>query len=229
MYVHTFALSIKIKTNQQMKKTSTLFIAFMLLIAGIATAQTKTMTKTVTKTVAAAGPTNWTADPMHSSVKFTVPHMGISEVEGRFGTFAGTMVQQGADFTNAQVNFTADVSSVNTDNDMRDKHLKSDDFFNADKYPKMTFVSTSFKKGKGNTYVLEGNLTIRDVTKKVKFEVSYGGTMTDPYGNIKSGFKATGKISRAAYNLKWNTVKEGVAVVGDEVTIILNLEFAKAK
>lgn len=202
-----------------MKKTATLFIAFMLLIAGIANAHTK----------AAGGATNWGADPMHSSIKFTVPHMGISEVEGRFGTFTGAMVQQGADFNNAQVNFTVDVNSVNTDNEMRDKHLKSDDFFNADKYPKMTFVSTSFKKGKGNTYVLEGNLTIRDVTKKVKFEVSYGGTITDPYGNVKSGFKATAKISRAAFNLKWNTMKEGVAMVGDDVSIILNLEFAQAK
>jgi polyisoprenoid-binding protein YceI len=196
-----------------MKKTATLFVAFMLMLIGVATAQS----------------TNWSVDPAHSSIKFTVPHMSISEVEGRFGAFTGTLVAPGADFNNAQVSFSVDVASVNTDNDMRDKHLKSDDFFNAEKYPKMTFVSTSFKKIKGNTYTLEGNLTIRDVTKKVKFAVTYGGTMTDPYGNIKSGFKATGKISRAAYNLKWNTVKEGVAVVGDEVTILLNLEFAKAK
>ena len=214
-----------------MTKTRTLLVAAMLLVTGAASAQTTTKTKTVKKTttVTTAAPTNWSVDPMHSSIKFTVPHMSISEVEGRFGTFAGAIVAPKADFENAQVNFNVDVSSVNTDNDMRDKHLKSDDFFNAEKYPKMTFVSTSMKKVKGNSYILEGNLTIRDVTKKVKFAVTYGGTITDPYGNIKAGFKATSKISRAAFNLKWNTMKEGVAMVGDDVTIILNLEFAQAK
>lgn len=94
----------------------------------------------------------------------------------------------------------------------------------------MTFTSTSFKKVKGNIYTLEGNLTIRNVTKKVKFAVLYGGTMVDPWGNTKAGFKATGKISRAAYGLKWNQVTEaGGAVVGDEVSMTLNLEFAKQK
>ena len=219
MDVCTYICSSIKKTK--MKKTSTLFIAFILLAAGFATA------KTAKK--APADITNWSADGMHSSVKFTVSHMGISEVEGRFKIFDGSIVSPTPDFNHAQISFNADVNSINTDNDMRDTHLKSDDFFNAEKYPKMTFVSTSFKKIKGNQYELEGNLTIRDVTKKVKFDVTYGGTMTDPYGNIKSGFKATGKISRSAYNLKWNTVKEGVAVVGDEVSILLNLEFAKAK
>ena len=113
---------------------------------------------------------------------------------------------------------------------MRDKHLKSDDFFNAEKFPKMSFVSTSFKKVRGNMYLLEGNLTIRDVTKPVKFTTVYGGTVTDPYGNIKAGFKATGKISRKAYNLLWNKLTEaGGAVVGDEVTMTINTEIGKQK
>ncbi len=109
---------------------------------------------------------------------------------------------------------------------MRDKHLKSDDFFNAEKYPKMSFTGISLQKSTGGNYVLEGNLAIRDVTKKMKFAVTYGGTMVDPYGNTKAGFKAIGHISRKAYNLKWNALTEaGGAVVGDEVTILLNLEF----
>jgi len=172
----------------------------------------------------------WNVDPMHTSVKFTVTHLVVSEVEGRFKVFNGTIDAPSADFNNAQINFTVDVSSINTDQDDRDKHLKSDDFFNAEKFPKMTFVSTSFKKGKGKEYALEGNLTIRDVTKKVKFAVTYGGTVTDPYGNIKAGFKATGKLSRKEYGLMWNKLTEaGGAIVGDEVNMLINLEFAKQK
>ena len=196
-----------------MKKTTLFFTAAMLLFAA-----------------ANAQVTKWSNDPMHSSVKFTVSHLTVSEVEGRFKTFSGSIETPSKDFNNASVNFTVDVASVTTDDDNRDKHLKSDDFFNAEKYPQMTFKSTSFKKVKGNIYALEGNLTIRDVTKKVKFVVMYGGTAVDPYGNTKAGFKANGKISRKDYNLKWNKLTEaGGAVVGDEVTILLNMEFAKQK
>lgn len=197
-----------------MKKLSTIFAAAMLLFAaGTTSAQSK-----------------WSVDASHSSVKFTVSHLMVSEVDGSFGKYDGSIDAPGADFNNATVNFTVDVNSVNTDNEMRDKHLKSDDFFNAEKYPNMTFKSTSFKKGKGNSYVLEGNLTIRDVTKKVKMDVTYGGSVVDPWGNTKAGFKAVTKISREAYGLKWNKLTEaGGAVVGDEVTITLKLEFAKGK
>jgi polyisoprenoid-binding protein YceI len=174
--------------------------------------------------------TNWNIDPVHSSVKFSVSHLTVSEVEGSFKVFSGSVESKTPDFNNATINFTVDVNSINTDNDMRDKHLKSDDFFNAQKYPAMTFKSTSFKKVKGNMYALEGNLTIRDVTKKVKFTTIYGGTVKDPYGNIKAGFKATGKISRKAYNLLWNKLTEaGGAVVGDEVTMNINVELGQQK
>ncbi len=195
-----------------MRKTNA-FIAGLLLLAGTATAQEK-----------------WNVDASHSNVKFSVEHLMVSEVEGHFGKFNGMIDAPSADFNNAKVEFTVDVSTINTDNEMRDKHLKSDDFFNAEKYPQMIFKSTSFKKGKGNNYTLEGDLTIRDVTKKVKFDVVYGGTVKDPWGNTKAGFKTSTKISRKAYGLKWNTLTEaGGAVVGDEVTIILKLEFGKAK
>ena len=196
-----------------MKKISTLIASAMLFVAASATAQSK-----------------WSVDGSHSNVKFSVSHLVISEVEGSFTKFDGSIEAPGADFNNSVVNFTVDVNSVNTDNEGRDKHLKGDDFFNAEKYPQMKFKSTSFKKGKGNNYIMEGDLTIRDVTKKVKFDVVYGGSTVDPWGNTKSGFKTTTKVSRKAYGLMWSKMTEaGGAVVGDEVTIILKLEFAKAK
>ena len=174
--------------------------------------------------------TKWNADVVHSSVKFTVEHLVISEVEGSFKTFNGTMTADKPDFQGAAIDFTVDVNSISTDNNMRDTHLKSDDFFNVQKYPKMTFKSTSFKKVAGNKYTLTGNLTLRDVTKSVKFDVIYGGTAKDGYGNTKAGFKATAVINRFDYGLKWNNLTEaGGMTVGKDVTISLRLEFAQAK
>ena len=174
--------------------------------------------------------TKWNVDKTHSNVKFSVAHLVISEVDGAFKSFNGSLTSTKPDFSDAAIEFTVDVNSVNTDNEMRDGHLKGDDFFNAEKYPQMSFKSTSFKKVKGNVYVLTGNLTIRDVTKKAVFNVTYGGTAKDGYGNTKAGFKASTTIDRLAYNLKWNSLTEaGGSVVGKDVTINLNLEFAQAK
>jgi polyisoprenoid-binding protein YceI len=174
--------------------------------------------------------TKWNVDVVHSSVKFTVEHLVISEVEGQFKTFSGSMTSTKPDFIGSTVDFSVDVNSISTDNDMRDTHLKSDDFFNAEKFPKMTFKSTSFKKLSGNKYALTGNLTIRDVTKSVTFDVTYGGTAKDGYGNTKAGFKATTVINRFDYGLKWSALTEaGGMTVGSDVTIALRLEFAQAK
>jgi polyisoprenoid-binding protein YceI len=174
--------------------------------------------------------TKWNVDNVHSSVKFSVPHLVISEVEGSFKKFDGSVAAAKPDFTDANVNFNIDVNSINTDNEMRDKHLKGDDFFNAEQYPNMTFKSTSFKKVSGNKYALSGNLTIRNVTKPVKFDVVFGGTAKDGYGNTKAGFKATTVINRFDYNLKWNSLTEaGGATVGKDITIDLKLQFAQAK
>lgn len=180
-------------------------------------------------TTGAFAQTNWKLDNSHSSVKFSVVHLMVSETEGNFKGFDGTLSSKNVDFTDADISFTVDVNSINTDNEMRDKHLKSDDFFNAEKFPQMKFKSTSFKKVSGNKYVLEGDLTIRDVTKKVKFDVVYRGTQKDPYGNTKAGFKATGSIKRLEYGLKWNVMSEATAVVSDEVSVVINLEYAQAK
>lgn len=172
----------------------------------------------------------WNLDNSHSNVKFTVTHLVISEVEGYFKSFNGTLTASKPDFSDAKIDFTVDVSSINTDNEMRDNHLKGDDFFNAEKFPQMKFSSLSFKKLSDKKYELTGNLTIRDVTKKVKFDVVFGGTTKDPWGNTKAGFKATATINRLEYGLKWNTMTEaGGAVVGPEVEIRINAEFAKEK
>ncbi len=172
----------------------------------------------------------WKVDNVHSSVKFSVTHLVISEVEGSFKVYNGSLSTTKDDFSDAVINFSIDVNSINTDNDMRDGHLKGDDFFNAAAYPTMTFVSTSFKKKEGNKYVLTGNLTIRNVTKKIIFDVKYGGTGKDGYGNTKAGFKVTGSINRFDYGLKWNALTEaGGATVGAEVSLSANLEFALSK
>lgn len=183
--------------------------------------------------IASFAQTKWTVDPMHSFVNFSIKHMGISFVDGSFKKFDGTLTANQADFTDAQINFTVDVASISTSVEMRDNHLKTDDFFNAEKFPKMTFVSTSFKKlgtkspkQKTNAYILTGKLTIREVTKEVKFMVTYGGTAKDQQGNTKIGFRATTTINRLDYNIKYDPTGAGVA---KEVKIALNLEFAQAK
>ena len=176
--------------------------------------------------VASFAQTKWTVDPMHSFVNFSVKHMGISFVDGSFKKFDGSIVVAKADLTDAKINFTVDVNSINTGVDMRDNHLKTDDFFNAEKYPTMTFESTSFKKGKGNAYVLSGKLTIRDVTKDVKFAVVYGGTAKDQQGNTKAGFMATTSVNRLDYNIKYDPTGAGVA---KDIKVTLNLEFTQAK
>lgn len=174
--------------------------------------------------------TKWNVDKSHSNVRFTVTHLVISEVEGSFKSFDGTVTSGNADFNDASISFTVDVNSINTDNEMRDNHLKSPDFFDAAKYNKMTFQSTGFKKLSDKKYVLYGNLTIREVTKPVTFDVTYGGTVKDPWGNIKAGFKASTTINRFDYNLKWNTVTEaGGAVVGQDVVIDIKVELNQAK
>lgn len=177
--------------------------------------------------------TKWTTDPMHSFVNFSVKHSGISFVDGSFKKFNGVATGSKADLSDLKINFTVDVASINTGVEMRDNHLKTDDFFNAEKYPTMTFVSTSIKQiaakvpnQKVKHYTLSGKLTIRDVTKDVKFNVTYGGTAKDQQGNTKAGFMATATINRLDYNIKYDPTGMGV---GKDINITLNLQFAQAK
>lgn len=176
----------------------------------------------------ADAPGKWTIDKAHSNVKFTVTHLVVSDVDGSFKLFDGSMEHTKADYSDAKINFSVDVNSVSTDNDMRDKHLKSDDFFNAEKFPEMKFQSTSFTPQGGNKYKLAGNLTIRDVTKPVVFETTYGG-IVNAMGKTKAGFKAKTSINRFDYNLKWDKATEaGGLVVGKEVELVVNVELNKS-
>ena len=174
--------------------------------------------------------TKWNVDAVHSNVKFSLTHLVISEVEGNFKVYSGSVETPKSDFSDASIAFVVDIKSINTENEMRDRHLKSDDFFNAEKYPMANFKSTSWKKVGENKFTLEGDLTIRDITKRVSFDVVYGGTVKDGYGNTKAGFKATAVINRFDYNLKWNMLTEaGGMTVGKDVTITLRLEFTQQK
>lgn len=172
--------------------------------------------------------TKWIIDKAHTKVQFSVTHLVISEVTGSFKNFDATIETPGDDFSNAQVNFSVDINSIFTEDEQRDNHLKSDDFFNAEKYPKMTFKGTSMKQISDKKYKLIGDLTIRDITKQIELDVVYNGTVKDPWGNTKAGFKITGKLNRFDYGLKWNALIEtGGAVVGKEVELTINLELQK--
>jgi polyisoprenoid-binding protein YceI len=170
----------------------------------------------------------WTLDKAHTNVKFSVSHLVISDVEGSFKSFEGTMESSKTDFSDAKIGFTIEVSSINTDNENRDNHLKSPDFFDAAKFPQMKFVSTSFVPLGDNKYTLVGNLTIREITKAVTFEVKYGGTVV-AMGGTHAGFKAMAKIDRFDYNLKWSkTTEAGGLIAGKDVDITLNVDFKKS-
>lgn len=191
----------------------------------------KKLTITITSLIISLisfGQTEWKTDPAHSKVGFSITHLVISEIDGNFNTFNGTLSSENEDFNQAKISFSIDASSIDTDNDQRDGHLKSEDFFHATKYPKMTFESTSFKKKNGENYILKGLLTIRGVTKNVTFGVTYGGTTIDGYGNTKAGFKATTSIDRTDYGVAWNSKTEhGTLTVGNDVDLTLKLQFVK--
>ena len=174
--------------------------------------------------------TKWTFDHAHSKIGFGVTHLIISEVEGNFKDFEGEVVAKDDDFQGADVWFTVNTKSIDTDNEQRDNHLRSDDFFNAEKYPEMTFKSKSFKKVSDKKYELVGDLTIRGITKEVTLDVKHNGTVVDPWGNTKAGFEVTGEINRFDYGLKWNALMEaGGAVVGKTVDLNIDIELTKTK
>lgn len=170
----------------------------------------------------------WAIDPMHSEIEFKVKHLMISTVTGKFKSFTASAETEGDEFEGAQIKFSADINSIDTSNEQRDGHLKSDDFFNAEAYPTLSFVSTSMTKNAHGAYVLVGDLSIREVTKSVSLAVDFNGTMTDPYGNHKAGFELSGSINRKDFNLKWSaTTEAGGIVVSDEVKLICNIQLAK--
>lgn len=178
-------------------------------------------------TTSAFSQTKWTIDKSHSDIRFTTTHMTISEVDGEFKDFSGTVNSPKPDFSGAEVEFTAKVASINTDSERRDNHLKGDDFFAAEKYPEIKFKGKLMKQGK--KYYLTGDFTMRDVTKPIKFAVQFMGQVAGQRG-AKAGFKVTGSINRFDYGLKWSSKMDtGSLVVGETVTITCNIELNEVK
>lgn len=174
--------------------------------------------------------TKWSLDAAHSQLQFKAKHLVISTVTGLFKNYTVDVTTDGDDFSNAEVKVTVDTASIDTGNDQRDAHLRSDDFFNAEKYPQMTFESTNIKKADGENFILSGNLTIRDITKPVDLKVTFGGVAVDPYGNTKAGFEVQGEVNRKDFGLKWNAVTEaGGMVVGDTIKIVGDIQIAKGE
>ncbi len=169
--------------------------------------------------------TTWKADPMHSKLTFTAPHLGISDVAGLFRNFEVTVTTGKDDFSDAVFELSADVASINTEVEMRDNHLRSGDFFEVEKYPAMTFKSTSIKKAGKDRYKLTGNLTIRDVTKQVTMDLWYRGTIENPQSKATTaGFQLTGNINRAEFGVGPNFPPP---MIGNEVAIRADGEFIK--
>ena len=168
----------------------------------------------------------WALDPTHSEVQFKIKHLMITNVTGSFNIFTASAQTEDEDFTKAKVSFTADVSSISTNNEQRDAHLKGADFFDAEKFPQIKFEATKSENiDSDGSYDLYGDLTIRDVTKNVKLSVEFGGIVKDPWGNTKAGFTINGKINRKDFGLTWNAVTEaGGVMVSEEVRLSAEIQ-----
>jgi polyisoprenoid-binding protein YceI len=176
---------------------------------------------------AAAEPVEWAIDAAHAHVGFSVSHMVVSEVDGNFKTFSGKALIDEKDLTKSQVEFSIDAASINTDNADRDKHLRSAEFFDTEKFPKITFKSTKITKA-GKGYKLKGDLTIHGVTKEVTLDAQVSEAITNPWGKQVRGVKLSGKVKRDDYGLTWNkTLDKGGLAVGNEVTLNVKLELNK--
>lgn len=170
----------------------------------------------------------WLIDTSHSEIGFKVKHMMFTNVSGKFQNFNASIETDGDDFENATIQFEGDTNSITTRNADRDAHLLSEDFFNAEVFPKITFNSTSFKKINEGYYVLVGDLGLHGVTNPVTLETEISGILKDPWGNAKVGLTLSGKINRKDWNLNWNSALEaGGVLVGEEVKLNIDLQFIK--
>ena len=171
----------------------------------------------------------WVADTAHSEIQFKVKHLMITTVTGYFEKFNIEAETSGDKFTDAtNVVFTADVDSINTNNEQRDTHLRSADFFHAEEHGEIRFVGKDYEKVGSDKYKLHGDLSIRGVTKPITVDVEFGGIVVDPYGQTKAGFTVSGKISRKEFGLTWNAVTEaGSVVVSDEIRLMAEVQLVK--
>jgi len=172
---------------------------------------------------------NWNIDASHSGINFSVRHMVVSKVRGRFAKYSGTIDLDDGDLTRSFLEAKIDASSVDTGTPQRDAHLRSPDFFDVEKYPELRFRSTRIERVDGDRYRVVGDLTIRDVTREVWLDVEYGGRAKDPWGNERIGFIATTSLDRKDFGLGWNQVLEaGGVLVGDRVDVELEVQAVKA-
>lgn len=172
--------------------------------------------------------TKWVLDPSHSEILFKVKHLMITNVKGEFRNKQGEVISHGTDFSQALVNLTLDVTSIDTNDEGRDTHLKSADFFDAENHKEITFKGTSFNKLDDENYQLKGLLSIKGNSKEVVLDVEFGGINKDPWGNEKAGFSVTGKINRKDWGLNWNAALEtGGLLVSEEVKINAEVQFVK--
>ena len=172
---------------------------------------------------------NWNIDSAHSGINFSIRHMVVSKVRGRFARYTGTVDLNDGDLTRSFVEATIDASSIDTGTPQRDAHLRGPDFFDVEKYPELRFRSTRVEKVEGDHYRLVGDLTIRDVTREVSLDVEYGGRAKDPWGNERTGFIATTSLDRKDFGLQWNQALEaGGLLVGDRVDVELEVQAVKA-
>ena len=172
----------------------------------------------------------WNIDGMHSEIGFKIKHMMVSTVKGNFKTFEGTIVAPNDSYENATIKFSADAGSINTNNEHRDGHLKSEDFFDVEKFPKLTFVSTKITKTGENEYEITGDFTMHGVTKEVTLKAVFNGISKNGDGDRVSGFDITGSISRKDFGLTWNAaVETGGVVVSDEVVFDMSIELKESK
>lgn len=172
--------------------------------------------------------TTWVLDPAHSEISFKVKHLMISNVKGIFKEAIASIHTNGDSFENAHVNAELDTNSIDTTSIDRDKHLKSADFFDAENHPRISFKSTAIKKGSNGNLMVEGDLTIKGISKAVTLEAEIGGIAKDPWGNEKAGMSIHGKINRKDWGLNWNAALEaGGVLVGETVHISGDLQFTK--
>lgn len=185
-----------------------------LLVVGLSTANAQT--------------TTWQIDPVHSNITFSVDYMVLTEVSGNFKEFSGTLDRDGDDITKSRFNVEIKSASINTENEKRDGHLRSADFFDVAKFPAVTFVTKSIEKLDGNTYTVKGDLTMHGVTKPFAIAAVYAGEAKDPWGKTREGFKGTATVKRSDFGIKYNSVLEsGGVLISDDVKIALNVQFVK--
>jgi polyisoprenoid-binding protein YceI len=186
------------------------------------------VTATSTETpIAGYEAATWTIDPVHSEVGFSVRHMMVSKVRGRFNTFSGEIVTA-EDPTKSSVTAEIDLKSINTGQEQRDAHIQSADFFEVETYPTMTYKSTGVRVANGE-YIVDGDLTLKGVTKSVPLHLELNGFGPDPFGGTRAGFTATGEINRRDFNVNFSApMSNGGAVVSDKITLHLEIEAVKA-